>query len=108
MIEDWKYQLVVQFKVEDEGTDGLSLLDALEENLEEIDDGRALFDGHDIGSGEVNFFIMTNEPTSTFARLRPLLEGKGLLNRSEIAYRELDDENFSPLWPPGLKHFEVT
>ena len=108
MIEDWKYQLVVQFKIGGESADGLGLLDALEEKLEEIDDERALFDGHDIGSGEVNFFIMTNEPNGTFARLRLLLEGDGLLNRSEIAYRELDGEEFTALWPPGLKRFEVT
>ena len=108
MIDDWKYQLVVQFEIKDGSADGLGLLDALEEKLEEIDDGRALFDGHDIGSGEVNFFIMTNDPNGTFARLRPLLEEGGLLTRCEVAYRELDGEDFTALWPPGLKHFEVT
>lgn len=59
-----KYQLVLQFQ-------GDSLCDydamvALEDGLIAALDDSANVDGHDVGSGEVNIFIFTDEPKKAF------------------------------------------
>ncbi len=72
--------------------------DALIDTLDDVHQ----VDGHDIGSGEVNFFVVTDAPTAAFATIRDT-RGGVLLSHPEArgASRPLDGDVFEPLWPPG-------
>lgn len=56
-------------------------------------------DGHDIGSGTVNFFVHTSAPVAAHATFRKYLGTRKLESRLRVAYRELDGETFTNLWP---------
>jgi hypothetical protein len=93
------YQLTLQFR-------GESLADydamvALEDELTEELGDSADVDGHDCGSGETNIFILTSDPTATFQRVRPVLERAACLESVTAAYREVDGERYTVLWPEG-------
>jgi hypothetical protein len=63
-----KYQLVLQFQAESvQEFDELAVLeDLLVENLP----SHSVVDGHDIGSGELNIFILTDQPKESFQPLK--------------------------------------
>ena len=63
-------------------------------------------DGHDIGSGECNIFIHTNDAPKAFEEIREVIT-KGL-PKMRAAYRDFKKGTFIPLWPKGLKQFDVT
>ena len=99
------YQLVLQFK-------GSSLGDydsmvSLEDDLIEALTGTAEVDGHDVGSGETNIFIITPAPLPTFERAKAVLERSGLLGAVSAAYRPLSGHTFTVLWPHHQKKFSV-
>jgi hypothetical protein len=63
-------------------------------------------DGHDVGSGEINIFIHTNDPNAAYARV------KGLLSASQqktvkIAFRGFESEEYTVLWPHNEKSFNI-
>jgi len=92
-----KYQLVLQFR-------GDSLRDydamvALEDDLIAALANSANVDGHDVGSGEVNIFIFTDEPKKTFQQVRLVLEQRGGLDSVSAAYRLADGEDYTRIWP---------
>src|SRR2546427_12694121 len=93
------YQLVLQFR-------GDSLADydamvALEHDLiAELGDS-ADVDGHDVGSGETNIFIITAEPVRTFRASRVVLERNRCLGAVTAAYRSVDGEVYTVVWPEG-------
>jgi hypothetical protein len=95
-----KYQLVLQFS-------GGSLNDfdevvKLEDQIATLLQQQADVDGHDFGSDEANIFILTNEPVPVFERLLPLIE----MNKPQLsaaAYRDLDGEDYTVLWPVSSK-----
>lgn len=91
------YQLVLQFKEND-------LLDfdalvSLEDELQELIEPIADVDGHDMGSGEANIFVLTADPVATFERAKALLSKASLLNKVRVAYREVHSEVFTIVWP---------
>ncbi|WP_040547303.1 hypothetical protein [Pedosphaera parvula] len=95
------YQLVLQFR-------GDSLADydtmiALEEKLIEDLGDSADVDGHDCGSSETNIFIFTSDPTATFGRVRQTLLREGKLESVKAAYRLVDGNHYTVLWPEGSK-----
>ena len=95
------YQLVLQFR-----GNALADLDkaaALEEDLVSALGDSANVDGHDIGSGETNIFIITTDPKSTFQRAKPTLERKKVLQSVMAAYRPVDGEEFTVIWPKDSK-----
>jgi hypothetical protein len=99
------YQHVLQFK-------GSSLGDydsmvALEDDLIEALGGSADVDGHDIGSGETNIFIITSVPVQTFDRAKAVLERTGLLGALSAAYRPVSGNAFTVLWPHHQQEFSV-
>ena len=59
----------------------------------------AQVDGHDMGSGEINIFIITAEPKKTFLLVKPLLERSQGFETLRAAYRGLDSEEYTMLWP---------
>jgi hypothetical protein len=93
------YPLVLQFRGNDR-LDFDALVD-LEEELQRLVEPLADVDGHDMGSGEINIFILTADPVATFERAKPLLSDASLLNKVVVAYRELLSDNFTVIWPEG-------
>ena len=99
------YQIVLQF-LGDSEQDFNKLIDfedELEEKLEDIAD----VDGHDFGSGEMNIFILSNEPTHTFSLIKDLLEKNELFSNLKAAYRDVSEERYTILWPKNLIEFTI-
>jgi len=94
-----QYQLVLKFrKASLASPDDIQ---ALELALAAPLSGTARLDGHDIGKGDINLFILTPDPASTFRRTKPALEGLQLLDRVTAAYRLEGGSRFTVLWPLG-------
>lgn len=91
------YQLVLQLR----GDDCLDFdaMVSLEDDIKQIVEPMAEVDGHDMGSGEMNIFILTCDPVATFERAKPLLSAAFLLDKVSVAYRELLSDDFKLLWP---------
>lgn len=64
-------------------------------------------DGHDIGSGTINFFIYTNEPMLTFEIVKTIFAQENILMDAKIAYRNISSEDYVCLWPEGLTEFDL-
>lgn len=100
-----EYQLVIQFA--GDSTEVFDAMIAIEDELfETVTDAEV--DGHDIGSGEANIFVLTDDPAATFAQIKPVLDNAGYLDAVKVAFRETDGEDFTVLWPQNFNgHFEV-
>jgi len=100
-----RFQLVIQFRPA--GVLDFEKLVAIEDALiAELGDS-ATVDGHDIGSGEFNIFVVTDNPTESFVRAQRLLEGLKPEGAMNVAYRDLDDERFVILWPTNSSEFSI-
>ena len=101
-----KYQLVLQFP----GA-SLSEYDAavrIEEALNDAMNGSAEVDGHDVGADQVNLFIWTDDPSTTFALVKEVLERLDEFEWVTAAYREGDGDSYTVLWPEDWrKEFKV-
>jgi hypothetical protein len=94
-----QYQLKLQ--IPGDSLDDYDAMIALESELiEELGDS-ADVDGHDVGSGETNIFIFTSDPSDTFDRIRRILEQRGHLPAVTVAYREVNGERYTVMWPEG-------
>ena len=94
------HQLVIQFP-DSAFADFDDLVDYEDALIETLADDHEV-DGHDIGSGEVNFFVFTAEPSTAFDLIRDARDG-ALLSHPAVraAARTVDGETFEPLWPPS-------
>lgn len=99
-------QLILQFKTA-EDLDSFDRLICFEEELISIVGKTAKVDGHDLGSGEMNIFILTDDPAATFALVQQTDEAIRPRGEMKAAYRPLNGEEYICLWPPELSHFEV-
>jgi hypothetical protein len=101
------YQFVLQFR--GDSREDLEATIALEDELiEELGDS-ADVDGHDVGSGETNIFIFTSDPATTFRLTKPVLERRQQLRSVTAAYRKVNGEHFTVIWPEGSgEEFRVT
>lgn len=100
-----KYQLVLQFAAA--STEDFDRLVALEESLiGELDD-LGTVDGHDFGLGELNVFILTDDPVESFNKAHRVVTNQGVPNAMRSAYRRVDGEDYVILWPSSLKEFKV-
>jgi hypothetical protein len=97
------YQLVLQCKSDSLADHDLML--ALENDLIETLSDIAEIDGHDVGSGETNIFIITSAPILTFERTKSLLGRAGLLDVVSAAYRPAAGKAFVVLH--GQQAFSV-
>ena len=95
-----RYQIVVQ--IPEDGADTLDMLVALEDKLMASVGDVAEVDGHDLGSGEANVFLLTSNPRAAFREMLPILESAGMLNRVRVAFRDLHGETYTVLWPERL------
>jgi hypothetical protein len=101
-----QFQLVLQFPT-DSLADFGSLV-ALEEDLIVQLEDLGEVDGHDLGAGEMNIFVLTSDPEASFGRVTNLLSEHGLLEKVTAAYRLLDGEDYSILWPKTFQGvFEI-
>ena len=92
-----QYQLVIQ--VPGDSFAQHNAIIALEDELiEELGDS-AEVDGHEAGSGETGIFILTSDPIATFQRAKRVLERAQWLQTATVAYREMDEEGYTVLWP---------
>jgi ribosomal 30S subunit maturation factor RimM len=100
-----KYQLVLQWS-------GSSLKDydetiAIEDKLIENLSKGGKVDGHDAGSGEVNIFILTDDPERTFSEAKAILGNSDRWLSVRVAYRKITKDHYTILWPEDLTDFDV-
>ena len=90
------FQLVLQFSQwNDRAFDDLI---RLEESLAEAVGEKAI-DGHDLGSGEANIFILTESLDADFEACLPRIVDAGLLSNFSAGYRAMDAEEYKRIWP---------
>ncbi len=97
-------QLVFQWPASSEAH--YRLLLAIEETIRQGLGPIGLVDGHDIGAGEMNVFIHTDDRKGAFEKTMSLIQGKYDLKEFMVGYRKLDDD-YTPFFPPGLSVFRV-
>ena len=84
--------------------DEFEALTALESQFMDFDGDGFKVDGHDMGSGEFNIFILTSNPRAAFKTVEPFLP----LDRPwRVGFRAADTDVYTPLEPPGLSIFGV-
>jgi len=93
------FQLVLQFAPW--GQRPLDDLIALEDQLSAPDALGDSVDGHDIGSGEANIFIITSEPHNALRRALPIVAASTLSSVFAAGVRHLDDDFYKRCWPQG-------
>ena len=93
------YQLVLQFPVssEHEFESIISLETTLIAHLANL----AKVDGHDAGSGEMNIFILTDNPEETFENIKDLVQKHKSPSCTAAAFRKLDEDEDTVMWPRG-------
>ncbi len=99
-------QLVLQF-VTSEDLDSYDKLIRFEEALISLLGRSAVVDGHDFGAGEMNIFILTEDPNATFALVQQADHSLRPSQEMRAAHRLLDGEEYICLWPPELKQFHI-
>ena len=92
-----RFQLVLQFPGTSQADYGalIRLEDKLIETLEDSCD----VDGHDIGLGGANIFVLTDDPQHSLAKALPILESHKGFSSMRAAYRAFDDDEYTVLWP---------
>jgi hypothetical protein len=59
-------------------------------------------DGHDFGSGEVNFFVLTGDPDAALDAIRGASDGSLLAHpQARVGARRMDGEDYEIVWPDG-------
>ncbi len=104
-------QVVVQW---DDTVFSLSELHDIEDALDSSADGLYFVDGHDVGSGMANIFLIVEESGTKAAierviqvlRQRQWLEGARIAIATDYSPDRLD-WRYRPVHPPGLKEFRL-
>ena len=95
--------MVIQWREEDITYDQLIEM----ENILDYDLGIGHeIDGHDMGSGQANIFMITNNPEDLLQQIKEILN-ESELSIVKIAYREESKDEFTIVWPVGEKIFEI-
>jgi hypothetical protein len=55
----------------------------------------------------MNVFIHTDDPKLAFERAKALLAGRNDLQELTAGYRDFDEDDYTPVYPKGLKRFSV-
>jgi hypothetical protein len=91
------YQLVIQAR--GDTLSDYDLIVAIEDRLVSAVGSAAEVDGHDVGSGETNLFILTEDPKQAYELTLPVLAEFGILDGVRVAYRPVADHVYTLLWP---------
>ena len=103
-----KYELVLQFRMNDGDLRQFDAITARESEMEKWLEPDAEVDGHDSGSGEMNIFLHTDRPVETFERAKLLIDSRPGVGEVQIAYQSMDSVgDYVILWPPELREFKV-
>ncbi len=100
-----KYQLVLQLPAS--SIKNYDEMVELEETIMRSLGNLGNVDGHDAGSGEMNIFILTDNPKSVFDRIRELLGTRDFMPDLKVAFRVIGKDEFTVLYPAGLTHFTI-
>jgi hypothetical protein len=100
-----KYQLVLQWPASSiKDFDAMiEIEDVLINNLSQESD----VDGHDFGSGTMNIFIYTDNPTATFWEIKSIIGSQDYWIDARVAYREIQKDEYTILWPEDLTEFKI-
>jgi hypothetical protein len=98
-----RYQLVVQIRPASSDDSAFELGGRIIEHLATSAD----VDGHDLGAGEFNIFIFTDDPSGTFCSIQALPETRSLSPAMTAAYRPVDGEDYIVLWPRNSTLFNI-
>lgn len=101
-----KYRLVLQLPSSSDAD--YDRLLSLEQTIENGLGAIGIVDGHDIGSGEMNIFIHTDEPMLAFEKAMHLLGPRDDLRGLKAAYRDFDEGEYTAIYPRGLGRFSVS
>ena len=96
-----RYQLVIQFPG-DSLTDYDRLV-SVEARLTAALADVAEVDGHDVGSGEANIFVLTEDPTGAFALALPVLKECVAIGGMRAAFRDVGGEAYTVIWPQQFR-----
>ncbi|WP_263377680.1 ABC transporter [Granulicella paludicola] len=99
-------QVVLQFPTS-EDVDSYDKLIRFEEALISLLGESAKVDGHDFGAGEMNVFILTEDPIATFAVVQQTDRSIRPSQDMRAAFRPIDGEDYVCLWPPELMQFQL-
>ena len=94
----YMFQLVIQFASSD--PNDLDRVVQTEDQLRAVDGLAESVDGHDVGQGEMNLFLITSTPEATFRTCLPILQASGL-RLLGAAFRDEDGDSHSRIWPRG-------
>ena len=94
-----QYQLVLRFRKASFGNP--EDIDTLERALADALGDTAQLDGHDTGARDIDLFISSTDPASTFRRSKPALQNLLVLDRVIAAYRLEGGARFTVVWPLG-------
>lgn len=98
-VSDPTHQVIIQFP--ETSFPDFDAMIGFEDMLIEVLGDRHQVDGHDFGSGQVNFFVFTNDPEAAFRQIR---QGTGdwlAWPNVRAAARPIDGEDYESLWPVG-------
>jgi hypothetical protein len=100
------YQLVLQWPATqpDALRDLIEIEDALRSRLDPVHD----VDGHDLGAGEMNIFVLTDGPLQAFEQSRSALADCSRWEDVRVAYRPTDGHEYTVLWPKDQHAFRLT
>ena len=93
-------QVAVQFVIDD-STDFDSMIH-IEDMLKVVflADASAVVDGHDIGQGRFNIFLLTKASLdSVVDRIKVALDDLGVLKDATIAHRPTSGSGYAVVWP---------
>ena len=94
---DYLYQVVIQFPATF-FTDQTSI-EAFGERIAECMPRTHEYDGFDHGSGTTNYFLYSNTPNAILTNFRKYLGTNKVEKKVRIAYRSVDHEIWTNLWP---------
>jgi len=106
MAEDFKFQLVFQWP-SDASVQDFDRLIAIEETVRASIGNLGVVDGHDIGAREMNIFVWTDEPRAAFYRIMQSLTSSCDLSEMAAGFRDFEEDDYTPIFPPGLSEFSV-
>lgn len=93
-----QHQLVLRFRKA--SLDSPDEVHALERALKETLGGTAQLDGIDTSAREIDLFIASTDPASTFRRCcKPPLQALALLDKVTVAWRVEGGARFTVIWP---------
>lgn len=93
------HQLILRFRKA--SLDRADAVQVLEAELASVLGDSARVDGLDTGRRELDLFIETSDPATSFRRCKPALEKMLLLERVVVAHRPEGGARFTVIWPRG-------